>query len=265
MTRAEYLSNSAKLFSINGIILFVANAFIFAGNYNESLGAYGTKLSNYTFYIIAVLSFLALNGEGVGYKRHRDFVNRKRTRYLKGVLIFAFLIRFIKRSVESFVLALCAEGLLLVAGKIFLGFFNTVATYSFLFTLVAFLYLVRDRQEKALFPIEALAFAFGVLYAFYRSFFYAVTKYELTEFGALFEVAFSSSSVMYILSLVSYLMFIIMCFWVIRCYNAKVLIEQDEKIKEKKKILVAPKIYNSSHIGIDTLEDDFLLGNETEN
>ena len=97
MTKAEYLSNSAKLFSINGIILFVANAFIFAGSFNADLGAYGTKLSSYTFYIIAVLSFLGLNGEGVGYKRHRDFSNRKRTRVLKLLLLFVFLIRFIKK------------------------------------------------------------------------------------------------------------------------------------------------------------------------
>ena len=83
MTKAEYLSNSAKLFSINGIILFVANAFIFAGKINSDLGAYGTKFSNYTFYIIAILCFLSLNGEGVGYKRHRDFGNKKKTIALK--------------------------------------------------------------------------------------------------------------------------------------------------------------------------------------
>lgn len=264
MTRAEYLSNSAKLFSVNGIILFVANAFIFAGHFNESLGAYGTKLSNYTFYIIAFLSFLALNGEGVGYKRHRDFVNRKRTRLLKGVLVFVFLIRFIKKPVESVVLSLFGDGVMLAVGKLFLGFFNTAATYSFLFTLVSLLYLVRDKGEKKLLPFEALAFGAGAFYAVYRSAFYAVTKYELTELGAFFEVLFSSNDIMYILSLLEYLMFVVMCFAVMRCYNSKVLFEQDEKIKAKKKMLVAPKIYNNSHIGLDTLEDDYLLQEESE-
>lgn len=262
MTRAEYLSNSAKLFSINGIILFIANAFIFAGRFNADLGAYGTKLSNYTFYIVAVLSFLALNGEGIGYKRHRDFVNKKRIKALKFVLAFAFLIRFIKRSVEAFILGIGGSGASRVCAKIFLGFFNTFATYSFLFTLVSLLYLVRDKREKKVFVFEIAAFSSGVLYAVYRSLFYSVTKYELMEFGSVFAKLFSNTSVMYILGLMEYMMFVVMCFVVIHCYNKKVLYEQDEKIKERKKMLVAPKIYNTDHLGLDTLEDDFLLPGE---
>ncbi len=259
MTKAEYLSNSAKLFSINGIILFVANAFIFAGSFNADLGAYGTKLSSYTFYIIAVLSFLALNGEGVGYKRHRDFTNRKRTRLLKLLLVFVFLIRFIKKPVEDSVLSIFGDGALLVIGKLFLGAFNTVASYSFLFTMVSLLYLVRDKGDKKLLPFETVAFGSGIFYAVYRSIFYSVTKYGLSVSVESMELLFSDSTVMYILSLFAYLMFVVMCFAVMRVYNAKVMYEQDEKIKAKKKMLVAPQIYNSSHMGLDTLEDDYLL------
>lgn len=259
MTRAEYLSNSAKLFSINGIILFVANAFIFAGSFNDGLGAYGTRLSNYTFYIIAVLSFLALNGEGIGYKRHRDFVNKKRTKALKFVLLFAFLIRFIKRSVEAFILTVGGKCGAPVFAKVFLGFFNTFATYCFLFTLVSLLYLVRDKGEKSLRGPEIVSFLCGIIYAVYRSFYYCITKYDLTEFGSAFEKIFSNTSAMYILSLIGYLAFVVMCFAVVHCYNKKILCEQEEKIKERKKMLVAPKIYNSDHLGLDTLDDDFLL------
>ncbi len=264
MTRAEYLSNSAKLFSINGIILFVANAFIFAGNINAELGAYGTKLSNYTFYIIAVLSFLALNGEGIGYKRHRDFSAKKRIRKLKFLLLFSFLVRFVKRSVEAFILNIGGAGEGSVFAKLFLGCFNTVATYGFLFTLVSLLYLFRDKKEKNMFIFESASFISGALYGVYRSLYYSVTKYGLTEFGELFSKLFSDSSVMYIFSLFSFFMFIIMCFAVVGCYNKKILQEQDEEIKARKKMLVAPKIYNSDHIGLDTLEDDFLLITDCE-
>ncbi len=260
MTKAEYLLNSAKLFSVNAIILFVANAFIFAGTVNADLGAYGTKISNYTFYIIAVLSFLALNGEGVGYKRHRDFTNKKRINKLKAVLIFVFLTRFVKRAIESFILGLGGASAPLTASKIFLGFFNTFATYGFLFTLVSLLYLMRDKDKKKLFLFECVSFGTGVFYGVYRSFYYAVTKYGLSEFGEKFYNLFSNSSVMYILSLVSFFVFIVMCIVVIHYYNSRVLDEYDEKVKAKKKMLVAPKIYDSSHIGLDTLEDDYLLG-----
>ncbi len=259
MTKAEYLSNSAKLFSINGIILFVANAFIFAGSFNSSLGDYGSKLSSYTFYIIAVLCFLSLNGEGVGYKRHRDFVNKKRTKTLKFLLLFVFLIRFIKKPVEVFVLGLFDAGVGLVVSKLFLGVFNTIATYSFLFTLVSLLYVVRDKKEKPLVFFEFVSFLSGAFYAIYRSISYSVTKYNLTEFGESFAELFSSDSMLYIFSLLEYFLFVVMCFAVIRHYNSKILFEQDEKIKERKKMLVAPKIYNTSHMGLDTLDDDFLL------
>ena len=139
-----------------------------------------------------------------------------------------------------------------------------MATYSFLFTLVALLYLVRDKNEKKLLPFETAAFAAGTVYALYRSVFYAVTKYGLTEFGEGFESFFSNTETTYILSLIVYLLFVIMCFAVMRCYNAKILAEQDEKIKAKKKMLVAPKIYNSNQVGLDTLEDDFLFNTEYE-
>ncbi len=265
MTKAEYLSNSAKLFSINGIILFLANAFIFAGRFNSSLGDYGTKLSDYTFYIIAVLCFLSLNGEGVGYKRHRDFINKKRTKALKFLLLFVFIIRFIKKPVEAFVLNLGRAGAGLVVSKLFLGVFNTVATYSFLFTLVSLLYLVRDKKEKPLVFFETVSFLSGGFYAIYRSINYAVTKYNLTEFGESFTELFSGDSMIYIFSLLEYFLFVVMCLAVMRHYNSKILFEQDEKIKERKKMLVAPKIYNTSHIGLDTLDDDFLLpANEEE-
>lgn len=259
MTRAEYLSNSAKLFCFNGIILFVANAFIFAGNFNADLGAYGNKLSGYTFYIIAVLSFLALNGESVGYKRHRDFTNRNRTRALKLLLVFIFLMRFVKKPVELVIQSIFYDSALSAVGKLLSGAVNTVATYSFLFTLISLLYIVRDKSDKVLVVFESVAFGCGTFYALYRTLFYAVTKYGLTISASDIAHLFSDESMMYAFSLLAYLVFVIMCLAVMRSYNARVLYEQDEKIKEKKKLLVASQIYNSSHMGLDTLEDDYLL------
>lgn len=259
MTKAEYLLNSVKLFSISGIILLIANAFIYAGEYNASLLAYGTKITSYTFYIICILCFLALNGEGVGYKRHRAFACKKRINVLKIVLIFIFLVRFFKWAIEDVVLEAGFTGGVLVGAKLFLGVFNTVATFSFLFMLVSLSYLFRDINTKKVFVFEAASFMFGLVYCIYRTLSYAVTKYELTELGEVFSSIFSNEKVLQIFSLVQYVAFIIMCFAVWAHYNSRVLYEQDEKIKERKRLLVAPKIYSPAHVGLDTLEDDFLL------
>ncbi len=263
MTKSEYLSNSAKLLSVNAIILFVANAFIFVGYYIPQVGSYGQKVSDYTFYIIFGLSFLALNGESVGYKRHRDFKNRKFTRVLKFILLFTFLIRFINKPVEKFFLTLGGEGFTLVLAKLFLGFFNTFATYPFLFVMIALLYMLRDKDEK-IFYVEAITFLAGIVYIVYRSLYMAVAKYKLSSIGDGLSVIFSNDVVRSVLLLTELLLFVIMCFMVRRHFNSKVLAEQDAKIKERKNLLVAPKIYNSDHIGIDTLEDDFLLREEIE-
>ncbi len=264
MTRAEYLLNSVKLLSISGIILLIANAFIYAGEYNASLLAYGTKITSYTFYIICLLCFLALNGEGVGYKRHRDFACKKRINVLKLFLIFIFLVRFLKWAIEDAVLEAGFTGGMLVAAKLFLGVFNTVATFSFLFMLISLSYLFRDINTKKVFVFEAVSFMFGLVYCVYRTFSYAVTKYELTELGVAFSNLFSSEKVLQIFSLVQYMAFIVMCFVVKSFYNSRVLDEQDEKIKERKSQLVAPKIYSPAHVGLDTLEDDLLLEKDEE-
>jgi hypothetical protein len=264
MTKSEYLSNSAKLLSISSIILFVANAFIFAGMFSSELGAYGEKVSNYTFYIVFALNFLALNGESIGYKRHRDFKNRKFTRVLKYILLFTFLIRFIKKPVESLFLFIGGKGVTLILSKLFLGFFNTFATYGFLFTMISLLYLMRDKDENKLFYIESATFFSGILCAVYRSFNYSVTKYELTEIGDGLVTILSNDYIKYVLVLVEFLLFIIMCFIVRKHFDSKILDEQDEKIKARKNMLVAPKIYNTDHLGLDTLEDDFLLPQETD-
>ncbi len=264
MTRAEYLLNSVKLFSVSGIILLVANSFIYAGAYNESLLAYGTKITSYTFYVICVLCFLALNGEGIGYKRHRDFSCKKRINILKIVLLFIFLVRFLKWAVEDVILEAGLSGGALLCGKLFLGIFNTASSFSFLFMLVSLAYLFRDIDTKKVFVFEAISFVFGLVYCVYRTLSYAVTKYGFDEFGTFFFDVFSNGTALQIFSLAQYVAFIVMCFVVKAYYNTKVLGEQDEKIKERKRMLVAPKIYNTSHVGLDTLEDDFLLDNTEE-
>ncbi len=285
MTKAEYLSNSSKLFTISGILLLIATGCIYIGSflqrllsggavgaedvelvssYAQKLSMYGSKLSDYSYYIVLVLSALALNGEGVGCKRHRDYVNKKRVRVLKFFLAYAFLCRFIKITVEGVVLRLSDGVVGFILSKIFLGFFNTSATYSFLFMLLSLMYSIRDAEKKSVFVTESLSFLAGLVYALYRSFYYAVTKYYLMELGESFASIFSNEAFLHILSIIQYSLFVVMCFAVRGYYNSKVLDEHDQMVKRRKNMLVAPKIYNTDLVGVDYLEDDFLVKSEED-
>ncbi len=259
MTKAEYLSNSAKLFTASSVLLFISTACLLLGNFSEKIGSYGQTLSDYSFYIVLFLTALALNGEGIGYKRHRDYINKKRIKYVKAVLAFAVILRFTKGIVEAAVLNVVGDGVSLIIAKIFLGFINTIGTYGFLFTSLSFLYMQRDASNKKLFLTEVVAFTVGVMYAVYRTFYYAVVKYSLTEFGESLGNIFSSSTYLYAISLIQYTFFVVMCVAVMLSYNKRVLDEHDVLVKERKNMLVAPKIYNTDLVGIDFLEDEFLL------
>ncbi len=259
MTKAEYLSNSAKLFTASSILLFVSTACLLLGSFSEKIGSYGQMLSDYSFYIVLFLTALALNGEGIGYKRHRDYVNKKRIKYVKAVLAFAVILRYTKGIVEAAVLNSAGDGATLIIAKLFLGFINTVGTYGFLFTSLSFLYMQRDVNEKKLFFTEVIAFTVGVIYAIYRTLYYGVSKYSLTELGENFGNVFSNSRYLYAISLIQYTFFVVMCVMVMFSYNKRVLDEHDVLLKERKNMLVAPKIYNTDLVGIDYLEDEFLL------
>ncbi len=264
MTKSEYLMNSAKLFSISSIILFVATACLLLGNYNEKIGSYGETLSNYSFYIVLLLTALALNGEGIGYKRHRDYTNKKRIKYVKFILAFAIILRFTKGIVESVVLNIAGDGETSLIAKLFLGIINTIGTYGFLFTSLSLFYMVRDFKDKKVFVIEAAAFTMGLIYAVYRSFYYSITKYSLVGAESELYSIFSNVDALYSISLVQYGFFVVMCIAVLRLYNTRVLDENDAMIKARKSMLTAPKIYNTDLVGIDTLEDEYLLDNQED-
>ncbi len=259
MTKSEYLSNSAKLFTISSAILLVATGCILLGDFNSKIGSYGATLSKYSFYIVFFMSALALNGEGIGYKRGRDFAGKKRCRVLKFFLAISFIVGLFKKPIEDAVLSIAHTGALGIIVKIFMSVVNTACAYSFLFTMVAFIYMLRDRSEKRVYFAELFTFVLGVIYAFYRTFYYAVTKYSLTEFGDGFVSFFSNIMVIHFMSMVLYAFVVVMCLFVMCYYNSKVLGEHDDMIKERKNMVVATKIYNTDLVGIDTLEDDFLL------
>lgn len=259
MTKSEYLSNSAKLLMISSILLLVANALSYFGAEGTVLAELGQKLSSFSFYAVLVMGFLAFNGEGIGYKRGRDYVKKKRTTVLKLFLIFAFLFRYVKAAVEAMVLSTSPEGLVGIIARLLMGAVNMVASYGFILTLASLWFLIRDIDTKALFALESASFLCGVIYNVYKVLNYTVTKYGVTVFGDFVVSVFSVQRVMQVMCLVQFSLNAIMCLAIMLHYNKMVAAEQVEHTKAQKSLYSARRIYNTDCVGIDTLDDDFSL------
>ncbi len=257
MTKSEYLSNSAKLLMISSILLFVTNALTYFGTEVTQLADLGQRLSNISFYAVLIMGFLAFNGEGVGYKRSRDYVKKKRTSILKFFLVFAFLFRYIKAAVETMVLSTSPAGVGGVTARLIMGAVNMVASYGFILTLASLWFLIRDINTKGLFAVESASFLCGVLYNGYKVLNYTVTKYGVTAFGDFVVNIFSSQTAMQIMCLVQFFLNALMCFMIMLHYNKKVVSEQEEHTKAQKTLFSARSIYNTDCVGIDTLDDDY--------
>ena len=264
MTKSDYLSNSAKILLISSALLFVANLLAVMGAYNEVFVIPAEKFSTFCFYAVFLLGFLAFNGEGIAYKHSRESGNKKKTTYLKILVLFVFLVRYIKNPIENLALSLNAESLCGIVTRLLLGVFNTVFSYGFLLTIVSLWYIFRDNGIKKLLPFETCAFAVGLIYNVYKVFNYAVTKYGLTAFGELFVSVFSNKLILNSLCLLQFLLDIFMCLIVMKHYDKKAIKEQEEKSKVNKKMVVAKRIYSTDCYGIDDLEDNFFLGKKEE-
>lgn len=257
MTKSEYLSNSAKLLLMGSVLLFAVNLFAFLGDYIVGFSTISTKLSNFTFYAVLVVGFLAFNGEGIAYKNSRETQKKSKTVILKVLLIFAFFVRFVKTFVENALLSADAESVVGIFSRLISGVFVTVSSYGFLFAVVSLWYIFRDSDEKKLCIVEICAFAFGVIYNVYKVFYYTVSKYGVTAFGELFTNLFSDKTLLNIFCLLQFVFDIIMFAVVKSFYDKKIPDEQDEKKKIARKMLRAKNIYSTDGCGIDTLEDDY--------
>ncbi len=265
MTRAEYLSNSSKLLMICSAFLFAVNSLSFIGMSSDAFSSITSKLTNICFYVVLVLGFLAFNGEGIAYKHARQRKYKKVTVVLKALLLFAFLIRFIKTPVEGLALGISHNSVGGAFARLGLGAFNTVASYGFLLTAVALWYLLRDSGTKKLVIPQSLALLSGVLYNAYKVLDYSVTKYDFTYFGNTFNQVFSNPVVHNILCLVHFLADIIMFAVVLKHYDQMAIPEQAEKTEITRRMVTSRKIYTTDCFGLDTLEDDFFLEKNDEN
>ena len=262
LTKSDYLSNAAKLMLISSVLLFLTNLFSWIDMYTLSFSEITGKLSTYSFYGVFVLSLLAFNGAGIAYKHSRETGKKRITTYFKILVLFAFVARFLKSFIENLVLKADSVSAVRVSGGLFMSVFNTVSSYGFLLTMVALWLLIRDSNFKKLVPFEALAFITGLLYNVYKVFNFAVSKYDINIFGAMFSDIFSQKSILNILCLLHFATDIIMCAIAIAFYDKETIKEQAEKEKINAKAIISKRIYTSDCVGLDCLEDTYFT--ETE-
>lgn len=264
MAKSSYFSNSAKFLIAVCAILLVANALLTIGSFanNQSLIDTGSSISNKALYIVLVIAFIAFNGEGVCYKRHRDRKSKKVTSYFKLHLFICFLMNFIKGAFDMYAMELTGTARI-IAGFI-MSIVSTVSTYGFLLCIVSLWYIFRDSSHKKLLPFEALAFFFGLVYNAYKLFNYSVTKYEITVFGSMFGELFGSGDALRVLNLLHLIFSIFMFIQVARYYGKLGEKEQAELDRNAKVLNPARDVYKDEGFGIDTLEDDYLLTDTIE-
>lgn len=258
MAKSSYFSNSAKLLCFVAVLLFSINALLTLGSFEglEVLSQWGTSLSNFSFYVILVIGFIAFNGEGVGHKRYRDRKSKKVTDRLKLLLFFCFFLRFFKQTIEYYVMK--TEGGFDILMRFIMSVVSTVGSYGFLLFVVTLWYILRDADKKELMPFEVSAFIFGLLYNIYKIFNFCVVKYNITILGDLFSRLFSSDGVFYTLCLLQLFVDIVMFARVCTYYDKLGEEEQKDIDSGIKKLTEARNVYKQEEYGIDTLEDDFL-------
>ena len=88
---------------------------------------------------------------------------------------------------------------------------------------------------------------------------YAITKYGLMIAESTLSSAFTNSKISDVLAIVQFSFNIIMCVLALKYFESFVIEEHEEQEKNTKKMITARNIYTTDCVGIDTLEDDYLL------
>lgn len=259
MVKSGYFSNSSKFMAVVSAFLFVANGFVVIGEFTtEKVSSYATMFSSLSLYVVLALGYVALNGEGLGHKRARDRKSKKATGYLKFLLLFVFLYRFVKALPEQYAYSFSANSFMGIIFRFIAAILSTVGSYGFFVAAVSFWYIIRDGENKKLVPIEAIAFIFGVLYNLFKMFNYAVGKYGITTFGDIFVGVFTNKYILHILCLLQFFLDTVMFIAVAKYYNGLSIEEEERNEKDTHQLIPARSVYETEGFGIDNFEDKFL-------
>ena len=258
MTKSNYLSSAAKYFAVVSALILLPNLFSILGS-SEQLSSLTGKITSFSFYLIIAVTYVALNGEGIAYRKNNLPQNLRSIVSLKRYLLFSVLVNFSKNFIERKALNFTGNDWVKMLLQLSSSILFSVASFSFMVTVVWLWYIKRDKELSQLFKFEVIAVAFGVLYNVFKVFNFTVTIYDLKIFGEGLTKLFSNQTVSSILCVACCIVFIIAFVLVSKQYD-KLSLKEDE---ERKKLLSLRKttkdIYKEDGYGIDSAEDDFLL------
>ncbi len=261
MAKSSYLSNSAKILSVLAGMMLLANTLIAVGSFsgNANIARWGSSFSNFCFYVILVMGYIAFNGEAVGHKRNHDRKRKKVLGFFKLLLFFCFLFSYVKRIPEMAVMSLPADSVGGVVARLGMSLLATVGSYGFVFCALSLWYVVRDFGNMKLMLVQLVSFLISLCYNTFKFFNYAVGKYKITALREGFTAIFVDSDIMQVLCIFQFLFNLVMLVCITIYYGKKG--DEEQKILDRnvKTLCKARNILKDEGYGIDTLEDDFLL------
>ena len=264
MTKSSYLSSASKYFAIVSGLILLPNLLSLIGGFfaTEQILSLTTKATSLSFYLIIALSYVALNGEGIAYRKNNMTESLKKIVYLKRYLLFSVIVNFSKNFIERKVLTFSGNDAVSLFLKLSTSLLFSVASFSFLVTVVSIWYLKRDKEISNLFNLEAFAIEFGVIYNMFKVFNYTVESYGLKIYGDSLTVIFANPTLTNLFCVICCIIFIASFITISKYYNSLSLKEEEER----KNLLALRKttvdIFNEEGYGIDTVEDDFILSDE---
>ena len=135
----------------------------------------------------------------------------------------------------------------------------SVASFSFMVTVVWLWYINRDKDVSKLFGLEVVAVVFGVLYNIFKVFNHTVTVYNIKIFGRALTNLLSNQILSGFFCVACCTVFII-AFIVVSKQYEKLSFKEEEERKKLLSLRESTKdIYNEIGFGIDTVEDDYIL------
>lgn len=264
MTKSSYLSSASKYFAIVSGLILLPNLFSLLGNVfvAEQIISLTSKATSFSFYLIIVLSYIALNGEGIAYRKNNLTENLKRIVYLKRYLLFSVVINFSKNFIERKVLSFSGNEAFSLILKLSTSLLFSAASFSFLVAVVLIWYFKRDKKIEKLAVIEIPSIAVGFVYNIFKALNYSVSVYGVSVYGKSLSSFFSRSTIEDVLCVICCVVFIVAFIVISKKYDAFFADEE----AERKRLLSLRKstkdIYKEEGYGIDTVEDDFILSDE---
>ena len=263
MTKSSYLSSASKYFAIVSALILLPNLFTVIGSFiaTEQILSLTAKATSFSFYLVIALSYVALNGEGIAYRKNNMTESLKKIVYLKRYLLFSVLVNFAKNFIERKVSGFSGNEAISVFLKLSTSLLFSVASFSFLVTVVLIWYLKRDKNIEKLSFVEGIAIVFGVAYNGYKILNFSSAGYGLDFFGKTLTNIFSDSTVSSAFCVLCCVVFVV-AFIVISKKYAEFFSDEED---ERKRLLSLRKttrdIYKPEGCGIDTVEDDFIITN----